>query len=470
MSFSLGYLYTNYINKSVIIDEELDCERIVELKDIAERFKIPFDNTRINDYQVVKLDVSVDSGSMEIYDKKNNTKYFSEFSYFSNICNFNDVFNVTRNETLSPTYVNVTVINDKSKCEYTYFVDGNTPIAERLSYVDGKGNDFYDKLQITKYNGIEYKKTVPSVSNARNECCLEYIKGINCDIFGVSETVLLRKEYMNFFNNKSNKFFNEVKVYPSINKNFYERSISLYNNKINYYIKSLYDYNKDNDFCGLCLEDVREVKIFNSSLYNSLIGYHNRASYHEVSLLNNYKDVKALLLFSQNTDYNVEDSSVNENILEVFKTDKDIVIRYSVTPETIVFHKYKHDNIYTKDTVIPKQVDECFSKDELGAIAIEIASLNDDDFIKRVVYEIDEYKNMLQFKGNNYYFDDALSPILLSNIELSDIERMISRNSTHYFNIIKREFDKIINDTYISNDELNKTKVLKCNKNPNIVE
>ncbi len=77
---------------------------------------------------------------------------------------------------------------------------------------------------------------------------------------------------------------------------------------------------------------------------------------------------------------------------------------------------------------------------------------------------------MLQFKGNNYYFDDALSPILLSNIELSDIERMISRNSTHYFNIIKREFDKIINDTYISNDELNKTKVLKCNKNPNNVE
>ena len=37
--------------------------------------------------------------------------------------------------------------------------------------------------------------------------------------------------------------------------------------------------------------------------------------------LNNYKDVKALLLFSQNTDYNVEDSSVNENILENYKVN-----------------------------------------------------------------------------------------------------------------------------------------------------
>ena len=49
MSISLGCLYTKYINKNVIIDEELGCERIVELKDIATCFKIPFDNTRIND-------------------------------------------------------------------------------------------------------------------------------------------------------------------------------------------------------------------------------------------------------------------------------------------------------------------------------------------------------------------------------------------------------------------------------------
>ena len=92
--------------------------------------------------------------------------------------------------------------------------------------------------------------------------------------------------------------------------------------------------------------------------------------------------------------------------------------------------------------------------------------MNDNDFIKRVLYEIDEFKNMLQFKGNNYYFDDALSPILLSNIELSDIERMISRNPIYYFNTIKSELDKIINNKYIY-DDLNKAKVLKYKKNPN---
>ena len=450
MEYSLFKLYSTYINKDEFYDEVLKYTRLLDLKDIADRFKIPVDRSRIKDYKVLDISVRSINSYLKIYDKKLKKEYTSKYSHLSNICNIREVFGDI--ETLvAPQFINVTITSKESKCEYTYFIDSDTPIVERLSYVDECDNDFYDKLQITKYNDAEFKKKYSSLELPRVECNVDYIKGIDCNGLGVSETVCLSKNHIDFLGNDTNYFHDEISIYPKIRNIIYDRCYWLNNNKVNYYINSLKD--DINDFKGVCFEEINYYS--NDMLYNILVKYNNKYTYREVSLCNDYNKVQSILLFSENIN-------INTNILEVFKTDKDIVIRYSIVPENILSRKAKHRKMYTKDIVIPKRIEECFNSLELDDISRRVAGLNDNSFIKRVLYEIDKYKNLLQFKGNNYYFDDPLSPHLLSNLDTSDIEKMISRNKDYYFNITRCQFDKLINKKSVVS---NKTKILKYKNN-----
>ena len=457
MEYSLFGLYCMFVNKNEIYDEELKCTRLVDLKDIADRFKIPVDRRRIKDYEVLDINVQSTNNYLKIYDKKLKKEYFSEYSFLSDICNIREVFGGI-NLSIPSQFVNVTSTCEKSKCQYTYFINGDVPIVERLSYIDECNNDFYHKLQITKYNEVELKKKYSSLANPRLVCIVDYIKGINCNVFGTLETVCLRKKHNNFVNNDINFFCDEEKVYPKVRNVVYDRSCWIHNNKVNYYINPLKD--EINDFQGICFEKINYYS--DDMFYNILEQYNNMSSYCEVSLCNNYSKVESVLLFSQNTDYNKEKGDINENILEVFKTDKDIVIRYSVVPEKMYGKKLKHENIKTKDIIISKQNDNCFNESELDNISRIVANFNDDKFIKRVLYEIDKYKKLLQFKGDNYYFQDPLSPLLLSNIDISDIEKMISRYPDYYFNVARHQIDKYVNQKSV---DLNKTKVLKYKNN-----
>jgi len=457
MEYSLFKLYNMFVNKDEFYDEGLKCVRLLDLKDIADRFKIPVDRNRINDYEILDISVRSTNNYLKIYDKKLKKEYISEYSHLSNICNIKETFGDIKSSVDSQ-FINVTITCKENKCEYTYFIDGDAPIVERLSYLDECDNDFYDKIQITKYNRFEFEKKYPSLTLSKLECNVDYIKGIKCNDFGISETVLLNKQYIDFFKDDYNKFNYSLAFYPQIRHKYSDKYIWCDNNRINYYINTENEINNDNSFRGICLEDT----ISNTCNFNTLLTYINKWSYYDVSLFNNYNEAKSVLLFSQNTDYNEENDFVNENTIEVFKTDKDIVIRYSVIPEKISMHKTKHDNFYTKDTIIPKQIDNCFNESELDNISKTVAGFNDDSFIKRVLFEINKYKILLQFKGNNYYFSDPLSPILFSNIDTVDIEKMISRNPEYYFNIIRHQFDQFINKKNVVS---NKTKVLKYKNN-----
>ena len=456
MEYSLFKLYCMFVNKDKFYDEDLKCVRLIDLKDIADRFKIPIDRSRINDYEILNISVISTNNYLKIYDKKLKKEYFSEYSYLSNICNIKEVFGDIKS-TVAPQFINVTIIGKESKCEYIYFIDGDIPIVERLSYIDECCNDFYDKIQITKYNRIEFEKKYPSLTLSKIEYNVDYIKGINCNDFGISETVLLNKQYNDFCNEEYNKFKYSLAFYPQIRHKYSDKNICCENNRINYYINIPNEIDNENSFCGVCLEDINS----NMCNFNTLLTYFNKYSYYDVSLFNDYKEVKSILLFSQNTDYNEENDFVNENTLEVFKTDEEIVIRYSVVPEKIHAHELKHDNIKTNDIIIPKQIDNCFNESELDNISRMVAIFIFFFFIKRVLYEIYKYKNLLQLKCNNYYFDDPLSPILFSNIDTNDIEKMISKKPEYYFNIIRHQFDKFINK---KNIDSNKTKVLKYKK------
>ena len=455
MEYSLLKIYNMFINKDEFYDEELKCTRLLDLKDIADRFKIPVDRSRIKDYKILDINVGSSNNYLKIYDKKLKKEYTSKYLFLSNILSIKDVFDNVKT-IVPPQFINVKVISKKSECEYAYYVDGDVPIIERLSYIDECNNDFYNKLQITKYNEVEFSKNYSSLVNPKIICNVDFIKGINCNGLGVSETVCLSKKHTDYLGNDTNYYCDEISIYPKIRNTIYDRCSWVHNNKVNYYINSLKD--DINDFRGVCLEEI--ICYSNDMLYNILVKYNNRASYRDVSLCNDHKDVQAILLFSNNTNYDKKNEYTN--FLEVFKTDKDIVIRYSVVPENALSRKTKHRKTYTKDIIIPKRIDKCFDYLELDDISNKVLSLNDDDFIKRVLYEIDKYKNLLQFKGNNYYFDDPLSPLLLSNIDINDIEKMISRNKDYYFNATRCQFDKLINKKQVDS---NKTKVLKYRKN-----
>ena len=55
MEYSLLKIYNMFINKDEFYDEELKCTRLLDLKDIADRFKIPVDRRRIKDYEVLDI-------------------------------------------------------------------------------------------------------------------------------------------------------------------------------------------------------------------------------------------------------------------------------------------------------------------------------------------------------------------------------------------------------------------------------
>ena len=92
MEYSLFKLYNMFVNKDEFYDEELKCTRLLDLKDIADRFKISVDRSRINDYEVLDINVGSTNYYLKIYDKKLKKEYISEYSYLSNICNIKDVF------------------------------------------------------------------------------------------------------------------------------------------------------------------------------------------------------------------------------------------------------------------------------------------------------------------------------------------------------------------------------------------
>ena len=122
MEYSLFGLYCKFVNKNEIYDEELKCTRLVDLKDIADRFKIPVDRRRIKDYEVLDINVQSTNNYLKIYDKKLKKEYFSEYSFLSDICNIREVFGCI-NLSIPSQFVNVTSTCEKSKCQYTYFIN-----------------------------------------------------------------------------------------------------------------------------------------------------------------------------------------------------------------------------------------------------------------------------------------------------------------------------------------------------------
>ena len=109
-------IYSKYIEET--------SKREIFLMEIAEYFRIPIDESRPNDYEIVSIDYSLNI-SIKILDKKEKTKYVSNYVYGNN-----DLLNL----------INVKVISEYKELNILYYRDFTLPVKNSLMLKNGDYN------------------------------------------------------------------------------------------------------------------------------------------------------------------------------------------------------------------------------------------------------------------------------------------------------------------------------------------
>lgn len=394
--------------------ERVDGQSTIE--DIAKLFSIELDNTRLNDYTISSIDFNIPS--IEIYDKKRNTTYKSEFTSDAKLLNYSggDVC-----------FVNVKSFNPI--CE-----------TESIGYI---GADNYKKkvIRFIKDNyELSIEREFGSVDTSKIESTVRYIER---HFEGIRENkeYLLNKVYSK---EKDNNIFGQTFTYgfplfygPNDNQDKY------------------YYHKKDNIIYG-----VNELEI---NIHNKKIGLNGAICFERTQNLNLEKyrplgmhlDNYPKLYDKENISamiFSGYDKEPNRYRIEIYKTNEGINVIYTVTDYE---GKVNTDSFDIK--VSGTKTSEPISTIDIQNI-IECLNLKyPNEFTTMVSSQLIEFDKKIKIrKGLIEEEQDLLSPKLLMNKTFEEIENQIGTDIEGYFELIEKQF---YDATHINEARKNKQKV-----------
>lgn len=398
------------------------------LKDVADFFNIPIDDSRLEDYTITKIDFN--TPSIELLDNKTYTTYISKYTdnaellnYYGGGIRFNSLL------TLTPTH----------KIDSLYYIGDKTPIIEQMAFKDGEYDlvferEFANSAGLFRNNGIMFT--------------IRYLQRLNHNNRNVQQHLLTRIYKDSYSDGKHIGSFEQLYTYgPNLwvkRNDSQDKYTYIKNNNVVYGISEFEQRDNHNILRCICFENtnggLEDYFPYNMDAYN-------------YPALKDKNNVSAMIFYGF-----TEDSS---HSLEIYKNDSSARINYTVR------ERGYGDIIVNQELTIPLLNTGNISSDEIQIILTTLQNqYSDDEFINLVSCELTSFGNKIDIKnGVVQEENDMLSPKLFINKSFDEIGKIIDKNKDEFFKLISEQFETATNIN--KNREKGYIKSLKPNSSQN---
>ena len=363
---------------------------------ITRKFNIEVDESRLEDYTIINTDL--DTPKVELYDKKTNTTYISE--YIKN--------NIDRQ-----IYIKLTILMPTYKLEKLYNTGRKYPIMEKATFDK-------DEFSVVCERNFDYHIDVFIHDSV--DFSVKLLKRLNCDGKEYTQRLLTKKSENNFTNDTFSSSFDQVYTYGHgiyVKENGGQNKCTyIINDNTIYKVRD--HKQKDNGVLrGICFENTNE----------DLTEYFpDKMDINDYPILKE-KETTSAMIFS-----GFQDEAFYS--LEIYKNDGNAIIKYHIKEN-------ETDNLVENhEFVIPLINPDIITIEEIHTIIASLQNqFNGDKFIDSVLQELLLFSNKINYKMGIYEDEnDILNPKLLINQNFDETARRIDENKEEAFKLILNQF------------------------------
>ena len=388
------------------------------LSDVAKFFNIPIDESRVEDYQVTKINFY--SLEIEILDTKTNTTYNAHYTMNAEL--FNSYGGEVRYNSLVST-------NENRKTESLYYIGKEEPIITVMTFYKGDYELVFER---------EMPNFVGTFGTPNERFAVRYLVNVKYKGENVKQNLLTRifaNNYVEESGYSKDDYFEQFYTYRTgqnfINCNDNQNKYAyVRDNNLVYAIEKLEPKDIKNYIVGICFENTKMDKSYT---------YPHSISESDYPLLNDSRTNSAMIFSS--SDY----KSPNYT-LEIYKDNYSINLKYRIK-------KSIRQNGVITEAVVEQKMDfpvlneKNITSEEIKKIVAELqAKYSDDEFIQLVSNELSFFAIKLDIKNGLIKEDlDPLSPKLLSDKSFDEICDLVSSNKDAYFDLVLEQFETATN-------------------------
>ncbi len=413
------------INEIKKINDEYENKKIDKLtflKELVKLFNITLGDSDLSNYDIKSFDFS--KLSLEIVNTKDNSLYTANYSSLANY--FGDDFYTHSIQLIKTTYT-----ANNRMIENLYKISDRELVLSKITFKNGEYGLIIEKERPNWFKGVSdgYKTTV------------KYTQNMDWRETKVQQILLCNKYETNYLNEKKDNYFEKKYTYGTFGTRRYFNSDDHYdkylynkNNCINYGIIDLKLPSLCKFLRGICIENYKE---FNYKMFPSSM----TASDYRVLCQGHFNSA---IIFECRTEDDVW------HFLEIYKSDT-IKIKYR-SYQNISTSTFKEidNNKYT----IPISCEGIITIEEVNKIINFLESnIVNQQLVTVITNELSTFKNKLARNEDNVL--DPLSPKLLMNKTMAEINEEIGANIDAYFSLIDEQFRKTTRNIEITKDKEN---------------
>ena len=403
--------------------EQLDGKTTIT--DVANLFNIPVDREREADYEVKSIDYN--NLSIEIIDKKNNTRYIGEYTGDIDLLNYGG----------PKEFIHVKAINPLYLKDSTYYIENKKAVIEQICFTKGD----YELAFLKEYPNFI---SMNSCEAEKNE--VTYSKNLMYNNKIVNQR-LLTKIYEDNFTNVDGTFeqiFTYLINSYILRKNEQDKYTYVRHNSVIYGINEL-ELDRQYNLHGICFE-------------NTHIKYLER--YFPLNLQEErFPNVKDKNVVSAMILQGITQNDLS-NTLEIYKRDNKIYISY-------LGRKYLDCDPFYLDVIndtleLPILNADTITSEEIECIISTLKEKYPENiFVEVVINELHVFASKINIrkKIEEEVQDDALSPKLFAKKSFDEIGNMVAMDKDAYFDLANQQFLEAIQE--VPKNEETHVQVLK---------
>lgn len=402
------------------------------LTDVAKFFNIPIDESRLTDYQIIKIDFK--EPSIEILDTQTDTTFTA--NYTSNA----DLLNCSGGKVR---FISLISTNPQRKLESLSYIGDETQIITKITFSENEYDLIFEK---------EMPHSISFFSNSGEKFVVRYLKNMNYENQNVQQFLLTKifssryseNSYVNFDDSFEQFFTYGLGQHYVERRDDQDKYAYIRNNNLIYGVNKLEKKDTCHYMYGICFESTK----MNTKDY---FPYNLRAE--DYSILNDDKTNSAIIFKGGTGD-------AHHHSLEIYKTDETTHLKYYVK-------RNYYDECAHTETLVDQQFDlpilnvGNISSEELHSIIATLQEqFKEDDFIRLVSDELKTFGMKMDIrKGFVQEELNPLSPKLLLDKTFDEIQDLVIANKNDYFSLISEQFDSAVNIGSLAEKE--QVKVLK---------
>ena len=407
-------IYDEYKNQKI--------DKLTFLKELVKLFNITLDDSDLSNYDIKNFDFS--KLSLEIVNTKDHSLYTANYS--SQVAYFRDAYYTHSMQQL----IKTTYTANNKMIENLYKVSDRELVFSKITFKNGEYSLIIEQESPNCFrdSGDGYKTTV------------KYTQNIVWAGTEVQQILLCNKYETNYLKEKNDNYFEKKYTYGTgttgyfVPEDHYDKYLYNKNNYINYGIVDLKLPSLCKFLRGICIENYKE---FNYSMFPR---YMDSWDYRVLC----QGHLNSAIIFECRTEDKVW------HFLEIYKSDT-IKIKYR-SYQNISTSTFKEidNNKYT----LPIFCEGIITIEEVNKIINFLESnIANQQLVMVITNELNVFKDKLARNEDNIL--DPLSPKLLMNKTIAEINEEIGANIDAYFSLIDEQFRKTTRNIENTKDKEN---------------